>query len=70
MRKELEEAVRLLHTVPPEAYAFLYGSSAYPSLTGAVYFYPLWGGTLLVAEVSGLPVRKALRGAKLWISYP
>lgn len=55
MRKELEEAVRLLHTVPPEAYAFLYGSSAYPSLTGAVYFYPLWGGTLLVAEVSGIP---------------
>lgn len=55
MRKELAEAVELLHTTLPEAYAFLYGSSDYPELSGAAYLYPLWGGTLMVTEVSGLP---------------
>lgn len=55
MRKELVEAVKLLHTSAPEAYAFLYGSSAYPDISGAAYLYPIWGGTLMVVEVSGLP---------------
>lgn len=55
MRAELTEAVKLLHTTVPEAYAFLYGNSSHPDLTGAAYLYPLWGGTLMVVEVSGLP---------------
>lgn len=38
-----------------EAYATLTGSQAYPDISGTVEFYPLWGGTLVAAVVSGLP---------------
>lgn len=55
MRKELNEAAELLRTTTPEAYAFLYGSNAYPEVSGAAYLYPLWSGTLMLVEVSGLP---------------
>ncbi len=55
MRKELNEAAELLRTTTPEAYAFLYGSNAYPEVSGAAYLYPLWSGTLMLVEISGLP---------------
>lgn len=55
MRRELTEALKLLHTAPPEAYAFLFGSEKYPQLSGAAYFYPLWAGTMVVLDVNGLP---------------
>lgn len=55
MRKELGEALGVILQMPPESYAFIYGSEYYPDINGAVYFYPLWDGTLVVADVSGLP---------------
>lgn len=39
----------------PEAYALVYGKSQADCICGNILFYPLWGGTLVVAEVSGLP---------------
>lgn len=55
MRRELGEALSVILQMPPESYAFVYGSKDYPDINGAVYFYPLWNGTLVVADVSGLP---------------
>ena len=55
MRKELARVIQLLSSCPPEAYAFLYGSSQNQNLSGAAYLYPIWGGTLMLVEVSGLP---------------
>lgn len=39
----------------PESYAFIRGSENYPEIAGNIYFYPLWDGTLAVADVRGLP---------------
>ena len=43
----------------PEAYAEIKGNSQYPDIKGKVSFYGVHGGTLVVAEVKGLP---AMRG--------
>ena len=40
---------------PAEALAVIRGSEQYPALSGEVWFFPLWGGTLVAAEVTGLP---------------
>ena len=40
---------------PADAYAVIQGSEQYPALSGEVWFFPLWGGTLVAAEVRGLP---------------
>ena len=55
MRDELNRVLGLLCKTMPESYALVYGSEAYPDIQGTVLFYPLWGGTLVVAEISGLP---------------
>ena len=39
----------------PQAWAHLHGSKCYPKLCGTVYFYSHPCGTLVVAEVEGLP---------------
>lgn len=39
----------------PTALARLAGSDRYPGLTGLVQFYPVQGGTLVTAELTGLP---------------
>ena len=51
------DALRTLGETPPQAYAFVYGSSMYPSIIGAVYFYPFLNGSLVLASISGLPFR-------------
>mgnify|MGYP002461791162 CR=1 FL=1 len=58
MRDELNRVLGLLCKTMPESYALVYGSEAYPDIQGTVLFYPLWGGTLVVAEISGLPSLK------------
>lgn len=55
MRDDLNKALRVICKMAPEAYALVYGSETYPKIQGTVYFYPLWGGTLVVAEINGLP---------------
>lgn len=57
MQTELSQALDLLLRTPPLAYAFIQGSEKYPMVTGAVYFYPLWSGTFVMAEIVGLPMK-------------
>lgn len=40
----------------PEAAAAVYGSSKYGSICGNVKFYPIWNGTLVYAQICGLPM--------------
>lgn len=39
----------------PDAYAKIKGSNMFPNIRGMVYFYNVYGGTIVVTEVSGLP---------------
>jgi len=39
----------------PDAIAWIFGSPAFPDIRGFVYFYQLYNGVLLVAEISNLP---------------
>lgn len=39
----------------PRAYAPIYGSSGYPNLRGVIFLYEIEDGTLMLAEVQGLP---------------
>ena len=39
----------------PEAYAEIAGIEAYPEIHGTVYFYDVFGGTIVMAEIYGLP---------------
>ncbi|MCI9413890.1 MAG: superoxide dismutase family protein [Clostridiales bacterium] len=49
---------RLIATTPPAAKASIKGDKKHPGLHGAVYFYPEFDGTLVVAELYGLPYDK------------
>jgi Cu-Zn family superoxide dismutase len=42
----------------PGAVAKIKGSDKYPKVNGTASFYPTFGGTLVVAEVFGLPTEK------------
>ena len=55
MRKDLNEALQVLLAAPPEVYASVHGSIRYPDIHGGIYFYPLWQGTLVAADIAGLP---------------
>lgn len=55
MRDELNRVLELLCKTMPESYALVYGNEAHSDIQGTVLFYPLWGGTLAVTEISGLP---------------
>lgn len=39
----------------PEAYAEIMGTERYPEIHGRITFYDVYGGTILMAEVYGLP---------------
>lgn len=52
------EAIDALTDSVPEAYAYLRGSSAYPTIRGEVYFFPFRDGTLIAADVRDLPYPK------------
>ena len=43
----------------PEASAKIKGSDKYPEIHGMVYFYEVYGGTIVMAEVYGLPDENA-----------
>jgi Cu-Zn family superoxide dismutase len=54
----LDQSILLMyHTMqdPPEACAHITGSSEIHNLTGDVYVYPFLEGSLLVADVEGIP---------------
>lgn len=39
----------------PEAFAEIQGSDKYPEIHGMVYFFEVYGGTIVMAELYGLP---------------
>lgn len=39
----------------PEAFAEIQGSDRYPEIHGMVYFFEVYGGTIVMAELYGLP---------------
>ena len=39
----------------PEAFAQIEGSAEYPEIHGMVYFFEVYGGTIVMAEIYGLP---------------
>lgn len=43
----------------PEAYAQVKGSEKYPEIQGRVYFFEVYGGTIVMAEIYGLPDEEA-----------
>ncbi len=46
----------------PEAYAQIKGSPTFPKISGEVYFYDVHGGTLVAAEITGLPAGDTFHG--------
>ena len=58
MRDELRNIFRIVMQMEPACKAEVKGSSAYPDLEGNVSLYPFWDGTLVVAEVWGLPTEE------------
>lgn len=57
-RRELYEALAVLSGSVPESYAIVRGSQEYSSIRGVVRFFSIWDGTLVVADVQGLPFAK------------
>ena len=55
MNQKLYDAISTIMEIVPESYAFIHGSGSYPEIKGSVYFYPMWDGTLVVAEIEELP---------------
>lgn len=41
----------------PDAYALVKGNNEYADIRGNVYFYGVHGGTIVVAEIFGIPVQ-------------
>lgn len=59
----LEAFSQLVTITKPHAIAILRGNDANPQLSGSVRFYPAARGTLVVAEVFGLPLQVMENGA-------
>ncbi len=55
MSRELQQIFYFLLQAPPNAYANIYGSASYPRVRGDIYFYSMLEGTLIFADISGLP---------------
>lgn len=54
-KRELSEVLGILSTSAPESYAIIKGSREYPQIQGIVRFYSIWDGTLVAADIYGLP---------------
>ncbi|MHB1315323.1 MAG: superoxide dismutase family protein [Christensenellales bacterium] len=50
----------------PGAVAEVRGSANYPQIKGTVSFYPSMRGTLVVADVSGLPYSESMCGGRIF----
>lgn len=50
----------------PEAYAQMKGDSMHPEIQGMVYFFGVYGGTLVVAEVYGLPITEDMENGDFY----
>ena len=55
MKIELYEALGTILEMMPEAYAFIRGSKDYPEISGQMFLYPIWDGTMVVTDILELP---------------
>ncbi|MDO5539440.1 MAG: superoxide dismutase family protein [Eubacteriales bacterium] len=55
MRNEIQNIIK---ESEPESFAQIKGARENHSISGKVLFYPIWNGTLVVAEICGLPFKK------------
>lgn len=55
MENAFIEILSSLLKIPLQAQANIHGSKAYPNINGSVYFYPLFNGTFVIAQIDGLP---------------
>ncbi|UWP59912.1 superoxide dismutase family protein [Ruminococcus gauvreauii] len=66
MEIPIKEIFSTLMDIPLEAYAPITGSEAYAGIQGTVYFYPLWDGTFVIADVAGLPFEEGTCTEKIF----
>lgn len=57
-QRSVYEILGILASSAPKSYALINGSQEYASIQGIVGFYSIWEGTLVVADVHGLPYEK------------
>ncbi|MGI6011676.1 MAG: superoxide dismutase family protein [Ruminococcus sp.] len=60
------EILSSLLRMPLQAQALIHGSQTHPDLTGNVYFYPLWNGTFIIAEIENLPLSSQICDGKIF----
>ncbi|EET58997.1 copper/zinc superoxide dismutase [Marvinbryantia formatexigens DSM 14469] len=58
----MEMLLHMIQNGKPEAYALVYGKARMDCICGNVLLYPLWGGTLVAAEIAGLPAKEGACG--------
>lgn len=56
--RELYEALEVLSSRAPDSYAIVKGSKEYSTIRGLVRFYSIWEGSLVAADIQGLPFEK------------
>ena len=56
MCRMMSETIYPLFRGIPRAYAHINGSAEYPNIKGMVLFYPYENGTVVVADIGGLPM--------------
>lgn len=61
----MKELINLLSSCRPTAAVLIKGSEEYPNLRGKMFFCGISGGTLVAAEVSGLPADSPFLGIHL-----
>ena len=63
MFQMMSETIYPLFRGIPRGYAHIGGSSEYPDIKGMVLFYPYEKGTVVVADIGGLPMQDQPEGA-------
>lgn len=66
MEIPISDIFSTLIDLPLEAYAHMRGRPSYPEIQGMVYFYPLWNGTFVIADIAGLPFEEGPCNGKIY----
>ena len=62
MFRMMSETIYPLFRGIPRGYAHINGSEKYPGVKGMVLFYPYEKGTVVVADIGGVPMNKGILG--------
>lgn len=60
------DGLNLVLSTPPDAYASIKGSPQFSGINGMVRFYPLWKGSLVVADIGGLPYKDGVCDGRIF----